>query len=227
MSATNESLSFVSYPSATLAKSCKLIPTMLMGYFFEQHCYSRKEILGVFLITSGIIVFNASRISNLETADSGGDSPYGLFLLFLSLVIDGLTNSIQSILKKETAQFKPPSTLEAMFWTNFYSTLFFLPAALVSNQWDNGLALARQDGIVATYVKLDFLAMFGQVFIFLTIQHFTPLICTTITTTRKFFTILLSVMKFGHIFSCVQWMSIMMVFVGLFLEISTKKIKKA
>ena len=45
---------------------------------------------------------------------------------------------------------------------------------------------------------------------------------TTITTTRKFFSILLSVRAFGHVFSAVQWTSIGMVFGGLYLEIAAK-----
>lgn len=71
-------------------------------------------------------------------------------------------------------------------------------------------------------MQLNLSASLGQVFVFLTIHHFSPLICTTITTTRKFFTILLSVYKFGHVVSSVQWFSIALVFAGLYLEIFAK-----
>jgi UDP-galactose transporter B1 len=47
-------------------------------------------------------------------------------------------------------------------------------------------------------------------------------ICTTITTTRKFFTILLSVYKFGHVLSIWQWISVTLVFFGLYMEIVAK-----
>ena len=45
----------------------------------------------------------------------------------------------------------------------------------------------------------------GQNFIYFTISNFNPLVCTTITTTRKFFTIVFSVFLFGHKISYAQW----------------------
>ncbi|CAN0555014.1 unnamed protein product, partial [Laminaria digitata] len=45
----------------------------------------------------------------------------------------------------------------------------------------------------------------GQNFIYFTISNFNPLVCTTITTTRKFFTIVFSVILFGHKISTEQW----------------------
>lgn len=59
----------------------------------------------------------------------------------------------------------------------------------------------------------------GQVFIFLTINWYSPVMTTTITTTRKFFTILLSVWTYGHDFSTWQWFAIALVFTGLYLAI--------
>ena len=71
-------------------------------------------------------------------------------------------------------------------------------------------------------LQLNLSASLGQVFIFLTIHHFSPLTCTTVTTTRKFFTILLSVYKFGHVLDVWQWCSVGLVFGGLYLEIVAK-----
>lgn len=48
-------------------------------------------------------------------------------------------------------------------------------------------------------------AAFGQNFIYYTISNFNPLVCTTITTTRKFFTIVCSVIIFGHAIGPKQW----------------------
>ena len=183
--------------------------------------------IGLLLISVGIVVFNLSRIYSQQRDDSR-DSPYGIFLLILSLVIDGFTNSFQSMLKNKSNKYRIPTTLETMYWTNLYALFLFFPAALISNQWVNGMALLQFDpNIVFILIQLNALAMLGQIFVFLTIQHFSPLMCTTITTIRKFFTILVSVYKFGHVFSKIQWYSIAMVFSGLFLEIREKKVKKA
>lgn len=41
----------------------------------------------------------------------------------------------------------------------------------------------------------------GQSFIFFTISVFDPLICTTVTTTRKIFSVLFSIVIYGHTMS--------------------------
>ncbi len=43
--------------------------------------------------------------------------------------------------------------------------------------------------------------------------------CSTITTTRKFFTVLVSIFKFGHQVDFIQWIAISMVFTGLIIEL--------
>jgi UDP-galactose transporter B1 len=43
-------------------------------------------------------------------------------------------------------------------------------------------------------------------------------VLTTITTTRKFFTIVLSVLMFGHVLNARQWGSVAIVFFGLVMD---------
>lgn len=239
MSATNESLNHVSYPTATLAKSSKLIPTMMMGILIEKKSYSRKEWVGVMLITIGIITFNFSRM-NSNTSNTKSDSPFGLALLSLSLVMDGLLGSCQSMLKKpnsssqkDKTQYRPPSAIETMLYINLYSILFILPSALFSGHLKNAMNILfpthrTPEAFTASrtasqyIIMLNACAALGQIFIFFTINLFSPLMCTTITTTRKFFTILLSVTRFGHVFTIIQWISVLMVFGGIYLEIMSK-----
>merc|ERR1712226_925138 len=57
----------------------------------------------------------------------------------------------------------------------------------------------------------------GQVFIFYIVTSFGSLMCVLITVTRKFFSILLSVIIFGHIVMWWQWCGVLMVFSGLIL----------
>jgi UDP-galactose transporter B1 len=58
----------------------------------------------------------------------------------------------------------------------------------------------------------------GQFFIFLTVSDFGPLPCSIITTTRKFFTVLGSVILFGNSLLYRQWFATAIVFTGLFLD---------
>jgi len=72
--------------------------------------------------------------------------------------------------------------------------------------------------VIKDLVLLAILGTFGQVFIFYTIANFSPLILSIITTTRKFFTVLASIIIYQHQVSLVQWMAIGLVFAGVFIE---------
>lgn len=127
-------------------------------------------------------------------------------------------------------QKQPPSAMETMLYINLYATLILLPLSYYAGQFQRGVdALLSTSSCNTTgtsksqlLLQLNASASLGQVFIFLTIHHFSPLTCTTITTTRKFFTILLSVYKFGHVISVWQWCSVTIVFIGLYMEIVAK-----
>lgn len=67
---------------------------------------------------------------------------------------------------------------------------------------------------------------FGQLFIFYTIRSFDSLVLTTITTTRKFFTIVLSVFWFGHSLNTKQWLAVGLVFAGLVLDAYQEEMEK-
>jgi UDP-galactose transporter B1 len=251
MTASNEALSYVSYPTAVLAKSSKLIPTMLVGFLLERKRFSTQEWCGAALITAGITTFNLSRLSTNDAANEQDvDSIFGIGLLLFSLVMDGLLASFQGALKKETkGKYRIPSALECMLWINAYAIIFMLPLSIWTGQFANGITLFQKSKMIPaetllrkaarkilrrkrmpnaslslawTILWLNLTAAAGQIFIFFTIQLFSPLMCTTITTTRKFLTILLSVWNFGHRFTKVQWSAIIMVFGGLYLAIVSK-----
>mmetsp|Transcript_39532 Transcript_39532/g.85260 ORF Transcript_39532/g.85260 Transcript_39532/m.85260 type:complete len:460 (+) Transcript_39532:75-1454(+) len=263
MSASNESLHYVSYPTCVLAKSAKLIPTMIVGWLVDQWRSRRSrsssssahadnaggksintmEVIGAALITIGIVSFQLVQLQKqANDAHNGekevkGDSPYGLALLGFSLFMDGLMAACQSVLKQKdttnkitvttntiSAYCRAPTAMETMLYINLYATFILLPASHYVGQFQRGIAMLCSNSSTKSILllQLNLSAALGQVFIFLTIHHFSPLTCTTITTTRKFFTILLSVYKFGHVLVVWQWISIGLVFGGLYLQIAAK-----
>lgn len=116
--------------------------------------------------------------------------------------------------------------METMLYINLYATLMLLPMSYYAGQFQRGMDALLSTNKSVLLLQLNLSASLGQVFVFLTIHRFNPLTCTTITTTRKFFTILLSVYKFGHVLSVVQWFSVALVFVGLYVEIVAKLFDK-
>lgn len=65
-----------------------------------------------------------------------------------------------------------------------------------------------------------------QLFIFTTVTSFGPLMCSIVTTTRKFFSILLSVVIFQHPMLPRQWVGTVLVFTGLFLDMRADNMKR-
>ena len=166
----------------------------------------------------GIVLFNLSRLSS--ASDDKQDSLHGLILLVVSLYMDGFLGSCQGLLKRSDLRGKrrPPTAMETMLYVNVYALVWIVPVAIQTGEWADGMS--RLDEIKHGMILLNATAASGQIFIFLTLTWFSPLICTTITTTRKFFTILVSVVHFGHVFSAAQWSAIVLVFGGLYTGIA-------
>ncbi|KAG1927735.1 solute carrier family 35 member B1 [Pimephales promelas] len=76
----------------------------------------------------------------------------------------------------------------------------------------------RHPAIIYNILLFGITSALGQTFIFMTVVYFGPLTCSIITTTRKFFTILGSVLLFGNVISPLQWFGTILVFLGLGLD---------
>jgi UDP-galactose transporter B1 len=147
---------------------------------------------------------------------------YGIILLILSLFFDGMLGACQGLLKT-SASHRPPTATETMLYVNLYATVFLFPLSVYTREWSQGMELLiTEDFLRRDVLWLNAAAACGQIFIFLTITWYSSLACTTITTTRKFFTILLSVIHFGHHFSALQWSCVVLVFFGLYTGIAAR-----
>ncbi|KAL7570471.1 hypothetical protein ACA910_004255 [Epithemia clementina (nom. ined.)] len=260
MACSNEAVPYVSYPVAVLAKSCKLIPIMLVGSLTSSSSlYSRTEWMAAIFISVGIVTFQFSRLfeqqeekgattthnSSNQQQQERLDQLYGLALLLFSLLLDGLLSSCQTMLKNKaksttnatTRSYRTPNAVETMFYVNLYSLLYLLPWTWSNGQLQEGWyqcigggeSQQEQEQQQKHWYKLAMIngtVAIGQIFIFLTVTWYSPMVTTTITTTRKFVTILVSVRTFGHVFTVVQWMAIATVFAGLYLAILAQQQKQ-
>ena len=229
MGCSNEAIQYVSYPVAVLAKSCKLIPTMLVGQLMEGKLYSSAEWAAALLISTGIVLFHLSRhiriTSNTDTEDQ---STYGMLLLLTSLGMDGVLSSCQNFLKfpRNKTLHRPPTAVETMLYINLYACVYLWPMCVHNGQWTDGVSRLRtEDSLATAILVLNATVALGQIFIFLCLTWFSPLYTTTITTTRKFFTVVISVILFGHSFTPTQWFSVALVFSGLYLIIVVQRDK--
>lgn len=214
MFTSNESLQFLTYPTQTLAKSCKLIPVLLGRVLLMGKRYSALKYLCVVLMTVGITMFQMG--GKRMAAEGFGGSAWGMSLCLISLTLDGVCGPRQEMLTKK---FRFTNN-QQMIANNFWATLFMGVVAYFLGQLSYGfLYVMAHPGMLQLLCLLGIFSACGQVFIFFTIRTFDSLTLSTITTTRKFFTIITSVAIHGHVLGLQQWLSVFIVFAALSLEV--------
>ena len=217
-----QALRNISYPAQVLAKSCKMIPVMVMGTILGGKRYGSLEYVCAGLIAAGISLFatkSSKAAANRLVAPNG---PWGYFLCIANLLLDGYTNAEQDEVQK---RFKATTPTQTMCFMNFWGALYYSAYYFfVSNSGSQLAAFCRQYPSAATDVLLFCLCgAFGQLFIFYTIRTFGSLVNTLICTTRKFFNILLSVLWHGSPLLPQQWVAVLLVFTGLLINTALKR----
>ncbi|KAG5854791.1 hypothetical protein ANANG_G00041490 [Anguilla anguilla] len=205
-----------------LGKSCKPIPVMLLGVTILRKKYPLSKYLCVLLIVSGVALFMYKPKKGVASDDEHLFG-FGEMLLLLSLTLDGLTGVAQDHMR---AHYQTGSN-HMMLYINLWSTFVLGLGALWSGEVWEFLSFAdRYPSILYNIFLFSLTSALGQSFIFMTVVYFGPLTCSIVTTTRKFFTILGSVILFGNVMSGMQWVGTVLVFLGLGLDARFGKVAK-
>lgn len=178
------SLNYISFPLHILAKSCKLVPVMAMGFLMNGKRYSAVEIGAVFCITVGLCIFAGSKAPSGKGGhdDSQTSEVFGIFLVFCNLSLDGITNATQDRMN----QLYHPTPHEFMWILNFWSVLLLLPCAFfrlpaAAESWGlpiegSGWAaidfLQRQPEALWDMLLFCAAGAVGQNFIFMSLQRY-------------------------------------------------------
>ncbi|KAK9704115.1 UAA transporter family [Popillia japonica] len=213
MVCSNMALQWVPYPTQVVGKSAKPIPVMLLGVLVGRKVYTVKKYIFVLLIVIGVVLFMFKDKSGQSQIDTG----FGLgeLLLILSLTMDGLTGAIQERMRAETK----PSAQQMMLSMNFWSSIMLALALLTTGETLKFLDfVSRHPTVLLNMSLLALTGAIGQLFIFLMVSEFGPLPCSVVTTTRKFFTVLASVILFQNPLLPRQWLGAVLVFTALFLD---------
>ncbi|KAL7456549.1 hypothetical protein ACHAWC_008021 [Mediolabrus comicus] len=215
----------LSFPVATLAKSGKMAPVMLGSLILGGATYSLREYLQVAAIIGGTAIVSMGK----KKGGGSSSSMLGVAYIILSLVLDGVTAGFQKRLKAETAKAGvKPKPYDFMFWTNLYMCLTAIVISGALNEIGSGLAYCSANPeIMEKIIKFAICSAVGQSFIFYTIANFDPLILSTVTTTRKIFSVLLSIFLKGHSLSMTGWSGIALACGGILSEMAAKMGGKA
>ncbi|KAK8210219.1 UDP-galactose transporter [Zalaria obscura] len=238
------SLKHVDYITFILAKSCKLLPVMALHVTLFRRRYPLYKYGVVALVTAGVAVFTLHHPSSAKKSGggNGGNSTWGLLLLAVNLLFDGLTNSTQDHIYKA---FRPYTGQQMMCALNLLSTALTTGFLLLSpwlEQTGLGEYLGMKVGGSELQAAVEFVrahpqvgwdvlgfaacGALGQVFIFYTLSTFGSLLLVTVTVTRKMLTMILSVVWFGHRLSAMQWVGVGLVFGGIGVEAQLSKREK-
>lgn len=208
----------LSFPVATLAKSGKMAPVMAGSLLLGGASYTLREYLQVLAIIGG------TAIVSMGKKKGGSNSLMGVVYIMLSLALDGVTAGFQKRLKTETAKVGvKPKPYDFMFWTNLFMAITAAFVALGLGEMTSGVAFCVDNPeIMSKIVKFAICSAVGQSFIFYTIANFDPLVLSTITTTRKIFSVLLSIFLKGHALSLTGWSGIALACGGILSELTEK-----
>ena len=210
----------LSFPVATLAKSGKMAPVMAGSLLLGGASYTVREYLQVAAIILGTAIVSMGK----KKGGSTSSSTIGVFYIVMSLVLDGVTAGCQKRLKMETAEKGvKPKPYDFMFWTNLFMCLTALVIAAGLGEIQTGWAFCQANPeIWANIIKFSICSAVGQSFIFYTISNFDPLVLSTVTTTRKIFSVLLSIFMKGHSLSATGWSGILLACGGILSELEDK-----
>ncbi|PSC72711.1 UDP-galactose UDP-glucose transporter 3 isoform A [Micractinium conductrix] len=206
-----QALKYISYPAQVLAKSSKMIPVMLMGTLLHGNRYSALEYVCCLAISAGVGLFGMKSSSKVTGKLASPNAPLGYAMCLVNLVLDGYTNAAQDEIHK---RYKQGSALQMMCWMNFWCGLYYVPLLFVFSSVGQDLLAFCLAHPEAGYDILLFCACgaVGQLFIFATIKTFGSLLNTLVTTTRKFFNILLSVVWNANPLLPQQWAAVALLF---------------
>ncbi|KXX76465.1 UDP-galactose transporter 1 [Madurella mycetomatis] len=237
-------LAHIDYITYILAKSCKLLPVMFLHITVFRKRYPLYKYLVVAAVTCGVAVFTLhsgsgagkKRHGQQAAASNTGQTAWGMLLLAINLLFDGLTNSTQDYI---FSTFQPYTGPQMMAANNLLSGTL-TGGYLLLSPWLVHTPLGEWFGMDVTggggelAAALDFLRRYpavwrdvlgfalcgcvGQVFIFHTLSTFSSVLLVTVTVTRKMFTMILSVVAFGHRLSQMQWLGVGLVFGGIGVE---------
>lgn len=215
---STNALHSISYVSQVLCKSGKAIPIMLIGLAHGKR-YKLGQWMGVAYVVCGVCWFALLTKSKA--------SPHsmlsGYVLVLISLCLDGVTGALEDRMVDHAPSGRKPSFLDFMFNINLWALPMSLALVLVSSDWMLLASLFSNTRNLALVAAWGLCGAAGQCCIFFLIAHDGAMLCSVATTLRKFVTVLLSILWFGHAVSLGQMLAIACTFGGVALLMHQKR----
>lgn len=211
-----EALKYVSFPLQVLAKSCKVVPVMIVGTFISRKVYPLRQYMSAFGLTLGICLFTFSTITNKSSDKKieAGDRGLGFLLLVFYLLGDSFTSNWQSELYRRYSI----NSFQMMFNCSLISVIFMTYSFSVTG-FSYAAAFIRNHPAFLFHLMLCSLcSSIGQVFIFYAIKDVGPVVFTGIMVTRSLISMLASCIIYHHAIPPLGICGLLVIFGILYLE---------
>jgi len=211
-----EALKFVSFPTQVLAKACKMVPVMLMGYAVSGKRYKLAEYVVAVGVTVGVVLF---KLNEANDAPVRGTQAVGILLIVLYMVADSFTSNWQGKIFSD----HEVSSMQMMCVVNLFSSAFTAASIFVGMEVGYVVHfLTSAPELMGHVMLMAVCSAIGQLFIFYTIKAFGPLVFATIQTVRQFLSVILSIIVFAHPVNAGECLGIAIVFASLGAQIAWK-----
>ena len=249
MTFSNYSLMYVDYPTATLAKSSKVLPVMLLGLIQKTYNYSTYRYVWASVMTFGLIVFNFAKLkfgNNKETANY-----FGYILLVCSLLLDGVVatytdsgqkkkqtvHSRKEILENSTQinnsqestssnsdieiiKIEKPDPFRMMLANNVVGLISSIFFLVISFIVSNSeITKNVTPSLLLDIFIIGLWGSIGQIFTYMMINRFNCFLLSIVNTSRKFFSVLFSIFYFNHHVTMVHWIGVALVLGSIIFDV--------
>ena len=233
------SLKYINYPLMVLTKSSKPVPIMLIGSIFFKQVYQWYKYCSVALLCIGISTFTFAQSSSKnkmkENTDNNNEynilySLFGVFLILINLSLDGYTNNEQDRLYNKHSITATQMMKYFSLWQFIFQISYLFINAIIygyNSQLYSALYMIRLNYSLGLNIVLFCVcASGGQILVYRLVKEYGSLVWVMISVTRQLFTIMLSVVLFGHKVNRIQWIGVILVFIGLVVDINSGFIEK-
>ncbi|XP_065571353.1 adenosine 3'-phospho 5'-phosphosulfate transporter 1-like isoform X1 [Artemia franciscana] len=215
-----EALKYISFPIQVVAKSCKVIPVMVVSTAVSKKSYKKSDYFLALIISLGMIAFLNGVPSQSDVSTATTIS--GVILLISYLGADSFTSSWQSQLFTTYKQ----SEIQMMFGVNTMSVLLTTVSLFLTDGFMYSFSFMERHPIFILDCTLTAIASAsGQFAIFYTIAEFGPMIFALLMTLRQGLSVLLSCIIYNHVIEPVGILGVVIIFSALIYKGTTSEKK--
>lgn len=184
---------------------------MIFTALIARKFYTIQRYIFVCLIAVGVGLFVYK-----DGMTSSNENFIGNILIFTSLFLEGFLGASQAKMRISSK----PSSMNYMLYVNVWCIFLIFPLLFIDFEGMRFVEFCLKHTEVVAYVSaVTITGTIGHYFVSAMVSNFGPLPLSLVSTTRKFFTVLLSSLIFGNVLSWRQWMATVIIFEALILDV--------